>query len=54
VAEFLAWCDDHGVSSIAAVQPLHVAAWTEQPTREHAAPSAKARLASLRHLFDCW
>jgi len=25
-AEFLAWCDDQGVASIAAVQPLHVVA----------------------------
>jgi site-specific recombinase XerD len=52
VAEFLTWCDDQGVPSITAVQPLHVAAWIEQQTREHAAPTAKARLAALRHLFD--
>ncbi len=52
VSEFLAWCDDQGVLSVAAVQPLHVAAWMEQQTREHAAPTAKARLAALRHLFD--
>ena len=38
--------------SVADVQPLHVAAWIEQQTREHAAPTAKARLAALRHLFD--
>jgi site-specific recombinase XerC len=52
VAEFLAWCDDQGVPSVEAVQPFHVAAWIEQQTREHAAPTAKARLAALRHLFD--
>jgi len=52
VAEFLAWCDEQGVPSVAAVQPLHVAAWIEQQTREHAAPTAKLRLAALRHLFD--
>ncbi len=52
VAEFLAWCDDQGVPSIAGVQPLHVGAWIEQQTHEHAAPTAKARLAALRHLFD--
>jgi hypothetical protein len=51
VAEFVAWCD-LSVSSVAAVQPLHVAAWIEQQTREHAAPTAKAPLAALRHLFD--
>jgi hypothetical protein len=35
-----------------AVQPLHVSAWIEQQTQEHAAPTAKLRLAPLRHLFD--
>ncbi len=52
VAEFLAWCDDNGVPSITAVQPLHVAAWIEMQTRERAAPTVKARLAAIRHLFD--
>jgi site-specific recombinase XerD len=27
VADFLTWCDAHGVPSIATVQPLHVATW---------------------------
>jgi len=40
------------VPSVTAVQPLHVAAWIEQQTRDHAAPTAKLRLAALRHLFD--
>jgi site-specific recombinase XerD len=52
VSEFMAWCDDSGVTSITAVQPLHVSAWIEQQTREHAAPTAKLRLAALRYLFD--
>ncbi len=52
VAPFLAWCEEAGVPSIAAVQPLHVAAWTELQTRERAAPSVKQRLAAIRHLFD--
>jgi site-specific recombinase XerD len=52
VSEFMAWCDDNGVTSITAVQPLHVSAWIAQQTREHAAPTAKLRLAALRHLFD--
>jgi integrase len=34
------------------VQPLHVATWIEMQTREHSAPTAKLRLAALRHLFD--
>ncbi len=52
VADFLAWCEAHGVASIATVQPLHVAAWIEEQTRDKAAPTAKLRLAALRHLFD--
>jgi site-specific recombinase XerD len=52
VAEFLAWCDDQGVPSVAAVQPLHVTSWIELQQRESAAPTVKARLAAIRHLFD--
>ncbi len=52
VGDFLAWCGDHGVGSVAAVQPLHVAAWIERQTRERAAPSVKQQLAAIRHLFD--
>ena len=52
VADFLAWCADHGVASITAVQPLHVAAWVELQTRERSAPTVKLRLAAIRHLFD--
>lgn len=52
VSAFLAWCEDAGVPSLAAVRPLHVAAWIEMQTREHSAPTAKQRLAALRHLFD--
>jgi integrase/recombinase XerC len=52
VEEFLAWCADAGVPSIAHVAPLHVATWIEAQTRELAAPSVKQRLAALRHLFD--
>ena len=42
VAEFLAWCDDNRVPSVAAVQPLHVAAWIEMQQQDHAAPTVKA------------
>ena len=35
--DFLAWCVDAGVPSIAAVQPVHVATWIEAGTRELAA-----------------
>jgi site-specific recombinase XerD len=52
VAAFFYWCEDAGVSSIATVQPLHVATWIELQTRERAAPSVKQQLAAIRHLFD--
>ncbi len=52
VTDFLLWCEDHGVSSITAVQPLHVAAWIEGQTRDRSAPAVKQQLAAIRHLFD--
>ena len=50
--EFLTWCGAVGVSSLAAVAPLHVATWIELKTHTLAAPSVKQRLAAIRHLFD--
>jgi integrase/recombinase XerC len=50
--EFLAWCQSADLSSIAAVQPVHVAAYIEQVARARSTPTAKQRLAAIRHLFD--
>ncbi|MBT2791940.1 tyrosine-type recombinase/integrase [Paraburkholderia strydomiana] len=50
--DFLVWCAGAGVTSITAVQPLHVAAWIELQTQTHSAPTVKQRLAAIRHLFD--
>jgi site-specific recombinase XerD len=52
VGEFLAWCAGAGVTSITAVQPLHVAAWIELQTQTLSAATVKQRLAAIRHLFD--
>jgi site-specific recombinase XerD len=53
VGTFLAWCEaEVGIRALSAVQPLHVAAWIELQALEHSAPTAKQRLAALRHLFD--
>ena len=52
VTEFLAWCEAHGVRSLAAVEPLHVATWIETLGRKVSAPTIKQKLAALRHLFD--
>ena len=38
--------------SISTVQPTHVAAYIELLARERSAPTAKQRLAAIRHLFD--
>ena len=43
--EFLGWCDARGVTSIAGVQPLHVAAWIEQLGLDVSVPTVKQRLA---------
>ena len=50
--DFLSWCVGAGVTSITAVQPLHVAAWIELQTQTLSAPTVKQRLAAIRHLFD--
>lgn len=50
--EFLGWCEARGVSSIVAVQPLHVAAWIEAQGRRSSTPTVKQQLAGVRHLFD--
>ena len=52
VADFLAWCAEHGVMSLPAVQPLHVAAWIEGQAQQRSAPTVKQQLAAIRHLFD--
>ena len=52
IGEFLGWCVQRGVPSIAAVQPLHVATYVEELGQVRSAPTVKQRLAAIRHLFD--
>ena len=52
VQDFLDWCETAGVRTFREVRPLHVAAWIEQQSQSHKAPTAKQRLAAIRHLFD--
>jgi site-specific recombinase XerC len=52
VREFLAWDESHRVPSITAVQPVHVASYIEELTRERSAPTPSSGLAAIRHLFD--
>jgi site-specific recombinase XerD len=51
-AEFLAWCQGTGATSLPQVQPTHVTAWIELQGREVSTPSVKQRLAAIRYLFD--
>lgn len=50
--DFLHWCEGRGVTTLPAIQPMHVAAWIEELGRSHSVPTVKQRLAAIRHLFD--
>ncbi|WP_245257533.1 tyrosine-type recombinase/integrase [Methylocapsa acidiphila] len=50
--EFLDWLQAKGVTRLAAIESAHVAAYVEELQRARSAPTAKLRLAALRHLFD--
>src|SRR6202050_5184428 len=50
--EFFDWLAAKGVVSIADIESVHVATYIEQLQRTRSAPTAKLRLAALRHLFD--
>jgi site-specific recombinase XerD len=50
--EFLDLLEATGVAQLAAIESVHVATYIEQLSRERSAPTAKLRLAALRHLFD--
>ncbi|GLI96105.1 tyrosine-type recombinase/integrase [Methylocystis echinoides] len=52
IGEFLAWCEQRGLTSIIDIEPLHIGAYVEALTRSHSAPTAKQRLAAIRMLFD--
>ncbi|WP_291035081.1 tyrosine-type recombinase/integrase [Dyadobacter sp. 50-39] len=51
-ADFLAYCEQLGITSIDQVMPLHVAAWVETLCRSMSSPTVKLRLAAVRHLLD--
>jgi len=45
------WCEDHGIHDLHAVTRLHIAAYIEDMTNSHSAPTVKQHLAGLRMLF---
>ena len=49
---FAAWCDDHGITDLSAVQPFHVAAFVKEMQSQLAPPTVKQHLAAIRMLFD--
>ncbi len=51
--EFFDWLEARGVTRLAAIESVHVAAYIEQLQRARSAPTARLRLAALRRLFDC-
>jgi site-specific recombinase XerC len=50
--EFFAWLEEQGVTQLTAIESVHVAAYIEQLQKSRSAPTAKLRLAALKHLFD--
>ncbi len=50
--EFFDWLQAKGVTQLTAIKCVHVATYIEQLQRARSAPTAKLRLAALRHLFD--
>jgi site-specific recombinase XerC len=49
---FAAWCEAHGLAELAAVQPIHVAAFIKELQGRFTPPTVKQHLAALRMLFD--
>lgn len=49
---FLRWCESRGISSLAQVKPITVAAYIEQLQTSHSKPTVKQHLATIRMLFD--
>ncbi len=52
IDEFMSWCEQLGLSSLAAVRPLHVASWVAMRERAISTASVKQQLAAVRRLFD--
>src|SRR5215211_2085123 len=52
VGAFCAWLEAYGVPSIAAVGSIHVAAYVEDLSHRHSAPTVKQHLAAIRMMSD--
>ncbi|MGE3282616.1 MAG: tyrosine-type recombinase/integrase [Alphaproteobacteria bacterium] len=49
---FFAWLEQHGVTELVDIEPLHVAAYVEALQDTAAKPTVKQHLAAVRMLFD--
>jgi integrase/recombinase XerD len=49
---FFVWCDRRRITRLAAIEPLHVAAYIEGLQETMAKPTVKQHLAAIRMLFD--
>jgi site-specific recombinase XerD len=49
---FSVWCEARRIHELAAVEPIHVAAFVKQLQKEFSPPTVKQHLAALRMLFD--
>jgi len=52
VHDFMAWCEQHGLTDIRQVEPVVVAGYIEDLGRTFAKATVKQRLAAVRSLFD--
>jgi site-specific recombinase XerD len=52
VKHFAAWCELQGLTQLATVQPIHIAAYIQTIKSHYAAPTVKQHLAAIRMLFD--
>lgn len=52
VSQFLDWVQQRGLTSLAQVQPVHIAGWVELQLKRASAPTVKQHLAAIRMLFD--
>jgi site-specific recombinase XerC len=49
---FFAWLDVNGITELADIEPIHVAAYIEALQTTNAKPTVKQHLAAVRMLFD--
>jgi site-specific recombinase XerD len=52
VSRFFGWCEQHRISELADIEPLHVAAYIEVLGQDFEKPTVKQHLAGIRMLFD--